>query len=203
MKEFERDHVKTKHWLFFSIGIILILLLYLSLTKFYLFFKVITIPFVVLGFFFTVKSFRKEDFIVKKITFNSEKKEVLIEYINGMNKIIEDQDLMFSVLFKRYYKPIRKIQIKIKNKKRPEKTIEVGRMNFSSWKELQNLGDYLLTHKTIKREKWNFDWSTGEVLFALPLMIFAPDFFFQMQGLKEQKVENSQEAEKKYFNKKG
>lgn len=197
--EFFRDHSKTKHWFYASIvGLILMLLRYIFFK-----FHVIVFFFACILFFpfiyFSYSNYKKENKHVKKVSFDSANEEACFEYLNGKKKNVKYADLKYSFLLQRKFKPIRKIQFKVIRGVRG-KAQEICRLKVNSYKELHELGEFLLSVKNIKRDKWNYDWSRGEFLTMMLFFIISPEMSEVFMGISNDSDE-VQKAEKTFFDK--
>jgi len=92
------------------------------------------------------------------------------ETLRGVKFSYKKEDLEYSLLVKKYIKPVRKIGFReIKKKGFLRKRKRIGNISVGKWPDTKGIRLCLIKNN-YSREKWTFDWSVGELFLIIPLL---------------------------------
>lgn len=115
------------------------------------------------------RRFKRNQSFVTAISF--QENTVVLTFANGKEKSINTKDFAYSLLIKRYYHPVRKIQIREKKKRFPfkPKYRTVGTLSISDWKNIKETAVYLL-ESDLQKTDWKY--SNLKYIFFLFIGLF-------------------------------
>lgn len=124
-----------------------------------------------IGLFLSIsgyKNMKKSKFQVADITFRDD--SVLITYVNGEQKSVKNEKLIYAILAKRFIQPVRAIEFREKGKIGLSKGKKIGGLYVSKWPNLDQIATHLIQNE-FSRRKWSFGWSFGEILMVFSLLL--------------------------------
>jgi len=165
MKYTRKDNQTNKLFFLFVIAIG-IGLIYLGFYKLHWAWNLLTFP---IGFITMVsgyKNYKRTDYKIQELEFKDGK--IRIKFLNGIEKVIKNKQFSYSLLVKKFYKPIRSIELIEKKKIGLFRGKSLGVIDFAKWEnDIEQIAKHLIRNK-FERKKWKFGWSFGDFL-----MIFA------------------------------
>lgn len=167
---FTRNDNKTLKPLYITLGLLALGLLYWGIFILKNWWNLSLIPLGMFLFYYAYKNFKKSSFIIEKVEF--ENTNISIHYLNGTVKTLPQKQLTYALLVKKFYKPIRSIELREKRKSRLGRTKEkkIGVLDINKWDELKNLADYLI-HQGYERKKWKFGWGFAEFMMLFAILL--------------------------------
>ncbi len=216
--KFSRKDNQTQKILHLLVAVLGICIIYLGYAKLYWTWNVLTFP---LGLIIAVsgyKNFKKSDHVIKEINFGDD--IICIEYLNGLETEVKTEKLSYSLLVKKFYKPIRSLEIFEKRKVGLFRGKSLGIIHINKWDNIEDIAKHLIRNK-YERKKWKFGWSTTDFLMLFAILIgltegVAGGYVKSMQDVasqslgeigeamsdaKSKEMEDSIRAEEKYFKK--
>ncbi len=194
-------------------------ILYLGFYKLYWTWNFLTFPIGLITMISGYKNFKRTNFKIQELEFMEDK--LRIRFLNGTEKEIEHKQLRYSLLVKKFYKPIRSIEFIEKNKIGLFRGKSIGIIDFAKWeKDIEPIAKHLIRHK-LERKEWKFGWSFGDFLMIFALLLgtsegLAENFIDDMEvhlsesigdlgeiiaDERDRKIQESKESEKKFLNK--
>lgn len=129
--------------------------------------NLIVIPSGLLISLWAYKNFRKTRFQIKEIELIKDSLSII--FINGEKQQFEKDKIVYSLLVKKYFKPVRAIEIRKKGKLGFSKGKKIGGLKISKWPDLEQIAKCFIEHE-YRRAKWNFGWGFGEMLMILSIL---------------------------------
>lgn len=179
MKYFRKDR-RTNKLLFFFVLVTGIVLIYLGYNKLHWTWNIVAFPFglilVILGY----KNYKRTTNKIHEIEFKDNSIRIIL--LNGTMKEIKNKQLSYSLLVKKFFKPVRAIQLFEKKNAGLFKLRSLGIIDFSKWEnDLKPIAQHLIKNE-FERTRWKFGWTTGD------LLMFFAIFLGVTEGITERYV---------------
>jgi len=166
MKYTRKDKQTNKAFMLF-ISFFGISLLYLGFFKVHWAWNLLTIPIGLTAVISGYKSYKRTKLLIQEIEFDKDK--VLVRFLNGSQKEVRNENLRYALLVKKFYKPIRSIELIEKRKSGLFRGKSLGMINLTKWdKNIEPIAVNLIQNG-FERKKWKFGWSFADffMLFAI------------------------------------
>lgn len=167
--KYSRKDNQTNKLLFLFVIAIGIGLIYLGFYKLHWAWNIITFPIGLIISISGYKNYKRTDHKIQELEFKDDK--IRIRFLNGTEKEIKNKNLSYSLLVKKFYKPIRSIEIIEKKKIGIFRGKSIGIIDFSKWeKDIEPIAKHLIRNG-FERKKWKFGWSFGDFLMIFAILL--------------------------------
>jgi len=182
---YNRTDRNTNKTLFLILSILGLLIIYLGITQLFWAWNILTLPIGLMLCISGYKNFKRTNFIIHQIEFQED--QVRIQYINGTEKIVSNDKFNYSLLVKKFHKPVRSIEFIEKRKIALRRGKSLGKIEIKKWEDdMLPIAKYLI-QKGYDRKKWKFSWGAGEFMMIFALVMgfadsIADNFILDISG---------------------
>lgn len=166
---YKRKDKGTNKLLYLLVSVAGLAIIYLGFTKFHFLITILTFPIGLIMAISGYKNFKRAKFEIEELDFNEER--LFIKFLNGETKEIKNSKLSYSILVKKFYKPIRAIEIIEKKKLGLLRGNSIGKIEIGKWENhLEPIAKHLIRQK-YARKKWKFSWGIGDFLMIFSILL--------------------------------
>lgn len=168
-KKFNRKDNQTNKVLFLIILLLGMGLIYLGFDRMHWTWNVLTLPLGLVLMISGYKNYKRSNRKIAELDFLSDRLHIV--FLDGSKKEILNENLRYSLLVKKYYKPIRSIEFIEKKKISMLRGRSVGKIEITKWEnEMEDIARHLIKGG-FERKKWRFGWSIGDFLMILSIIL--------------------------------
>ena len=147
--------------------------IYLGFYHFHWIWNLFTFPLGLVAMISGYKNYKRTAYKIQELEFRDD--HLRIRFLNGTKKEIKSKDLSYSLLVKKFYKPIRSIELIEKKKLGIFRGKSVGIIDFAKWEnDIEPLAKHLI-RSGFERKKWKFGWSFGDFLMIFAILLGATE----------------------------
>ncbi|MEM6262870.1 MAG: hypothetical protein AAGI38_10210 [Bacteroidota bacterium] len=118
------------------------------------------------------QNYKKANSAIAEIGF--QQKEVTFQFVDGEQKQIKQEKLVYAILVKRSHQPVKAIEFIEKGKIPFTSGKKIGELRVSKWPQLENIAKYLIVNE-YERKSWRFSWTFGELLMLFGMLLGATE----------------------------
>jgi len=167
--KYARKDSKTNKLFYLFVITIGVGLIYLGFYKLYWVWNLLIFPIGLLTMISGYKNYKRTNYKIQELEFKDD--IIRIKFLNNTEKEIKKKHLNYSLLVKKFYKPIRSIELIEKKKIGLFRGNSLGIIDIAKWeKDIEPIAKHLILNK-FKRKKWKFGWSFGDFLMIFAILL--------------------------------